>query len=221
MLHIAAVRILKCVILLQWTLLSYMIEGSGSRTCQKAKSWLYKYPLECDRVLYHIADFAAQYLVLQVKAGAQMLQVFESHAEHLSPELFQSFSLPYVSIIVKETKRRLKKEGLSPVPMVIFAKGGHFGIKQLSMTDYDVVGIDWTVDPEVARTLAKSGTVLQGNLDPVALFGDPDSIEANATAMIKKFGPSNYICNLGHGIYPETPVEAVQELIDAVHAYPV
>lgn len=100
-----------------------------------------------------------------------MLQIFESHAELLSPELFKKFCLPTLDFIEKETKARLKSEGLEVVPMTIFAKGGHYALTEISKLGYDVVGIDWTIEPKVAR-LAAPGKVLQGNLDPVALFGN-------------------------------------------------
>lgn len=151
--------------------MSYMIEGGGSKTCYKAKAWLYKYPVESMQLLDNIAEICIDYLILQVKYGAQILQVFESHAEFLSPELFTTFCLPVLKKIVEETKSRLKNNGYPAVPMVIFAKGGHYAITALSGTDYDVVGLDWTIDPEVARHSIHRKTALQGNLDPVALFG--------------------------------------------------
>lgn len=149
--------------------MSYMIEGGGSRTCQKAKAWLYKYPEQSAQLLDSIANICIQYLVLQAKHGAQILQVFESHAEFLSPELFRKFCLPVLTKIVDNTKSQLKQDGHPEVPMIIFPKGGHYTIAELSKTNYDVVGLDWTIDPEVARQSIK--TAVQGNLDPVALFG--------------------------------------------------
>jgi len=201
--------------------MSYMIEGGGSRTLTKSKAWLYRYPEESIQLLSQLAEIVVTYLVEQVKSGAQMLQIFESHAELLGPELFRKFCIPTLDFIEKETRSRLRAEGLEEVPMIIFAKGGHYAISEISKLNYNVVGIDWTIDPSVARNLAEPGTVLQGNLDPVALFGNKESIEANARAMIDKMGTANYICNLGHGIYPETPTESVQTLIDVVHSYKI
>jgi len=198
-----------------------MIEGGGSKTCTKAKSWLYKYPIESDNLLYSLSEIAIKYLVLQVEAGAQMLQIFESHAEFLSPYLLKRIALPYLRRIVDETKKRLSEVGMPQVPMVIFAKGGHSALKELSETGYNVVGLDWTIDPTTAREVVKPGTVLQGNLDPVCLFGDTGTVSYHAREMIKLFGTRNYICNLGHGIYPETPVESVQAFIDTVHSIPL
>ena len=129
-----------------------------------------------------------------------MLQVFESHADLLSPDLFNKFCLPVLNRIQVEVTSRTVTCGLEPVPMVsclvltsskvisfhskihafkklfiqvIFAKGGHYALKELSQLNYSVIGLDWTIDPKVGRQQVKPDTVLQGNLDPCALFGSP------------------------------------------------
>ncbi|OXA64309.1 uroporphyrinogen decarboxylase [Folsomia candida] len=204
-----------------WTLMSYMIEGTGSRTLTKSKAWLYKYPEESKNLLDKLTGVVVLYLVEQVKAGAQMLQVFESHADLLSPDLFDRFCKGTLARILSETKRQLLACGISDIPMTIFAKGGHYALHEISKLGYDVVGVDWTVTPKVARSLTIPSTVLQGNLDPVALFGSKESIKLNVDDMIKGFGTNQYICNLGHGIYPETPTENVQTFIDAVRTFKI
>ena len=99
--------------------MSYMIEGGGSKTQSKAKKWLYQHPDESRNLLQIITDVNIEYLVGQVKAGAQMLQVFESHAEYLGPEMFSKFCTPYLSQIAKGVKAKLRADGIEPVPMVI------------------------------------------------------------------------------------------------------
>jgi len=202
-----------------WTLMSYMIEGKGSRTLNKAKAWLYRHPLVSEKLLYDIGTVVINYLVEQVVSGAQMLQVFESHADLLSPDLFNKFCLPVLDRIQTEVTRILVERKVEPVPMVIFAKGGHYALHQLSKLTYDVIGVDWTVDPKVARQLVGKDAVVQGNLDPCALYGDDRTIKTLVKKMIDRFGEDRYICNLGHGIYPDAPVESVQSFIDAVHTY--
>uniref|UniRef100_A0A8C3PQM6 Uroporphyrinogen decarboxylase n=1 Tax=Calidris pygmaea TaxID=425635 RepID=A0A8C3PQM6_9CHAR len=101
-----------------WTLMSYMIEGGGSTTMSKAKSWLYRHPEASHRLLRLLADVVIDYLVGQVAAGAQALQLFESHAGHLGPEQFQEFALPYIRDIARAVKSKLKEEALPLVPMV-------------------------------------------------------------------------------------------------------
>ena len=98
--------------------MSYMIEGGGSRTQAKAKKWLYTQPEASHQLLQLITDVNVDYLVEQVKAGAQMLQVFESHAEHLGPDMFAKFCVPYLNQICDRVKSKLKTAGLEPVPMV-------------------------------------------------------------------------------------------------------
>ena len=103
-----------------WTLMSYMIEGGGSKTQSKAKAWLYTYPSASHKVLQMLTDVNIEYLVQQVKAGAQMLQVFESHAEYLGKDLFDEFALPYLRQIAQKVKAKLAEQGLDVVPMVSF-----------------------------------------------------------------------------------------------------
>ena len=98
--------------------MSYAVEGGGSKTCSKAKRWLYEHPEASHRLLQMLTDLNVDYLVEQVKAGAQMVQVFESNAEYLTEELFRKFSLPYLGEIAKRVKEKLRKENIEPVPMV-------------------------------------------------------------------------------------------------------
>lgn len=172
--------------------MSYMIEGKGSKTQAKAKKWLYQHPEASQRLLQMITSLNVDYLVGQVKAGAQMLQVFESHGEFLTQELFDKFSLPYLTTIVEQVKAKLKTEGIPEVPMVrkaynrengsskliiyyaifqtVFAKGAHFALEQLAKTGYDVIGLDWTMNPESSRARVGDNVTLQGNFDPCALY---------------------------------------------------
>lgn len=198
-----------------WTLLCYMIEGGGSKTMSKSKAWLYKYPQESQRLLDILSDVIIDYLVGQVKAGAQMLQLFESNAEYLNVELFTKFALPYINKINTQVKAELKKNG-NDVPMTIFAKGAHYALDALSKTDYDIVGLDWTVEPSLARS-AVSNKTLQGNLDPCALYAPKEELRQMGLDMARAFGKHRYIANLGHGIYPDMDPENVQVLIDAIH----
>ena len=151
-----------------WTLMAYMIEGGGSKTYSKSKAWLYKHEKETNLVLDAITDLLIDYLVCQVRAGAQMLQVFESSAAFLTPQLFDKYCVHRLKKIATEVKRKL---GPDAVPMTVFAKDGHYGIEELGKSDYDVIGVDWCTPPEMARKLA-NGKVLQGNLDPCALYAD-------------------------------------------------
>uniref|UniRef100_A0A8D8T0A1 Uroporphyrinogen decarboxylase n=1 Tax=Cacopsylla melanoneura TaxID=428564 RepID=A0A8D8T0A1_9HEMI len=199
-----------------WTLMTYMIEGGGSKTMSKAKLWLYKYPEESKKLLEILTNVTVDYLVGQVKAGAQMLQLFESNAEYLNISLFNEFALPYINKINEKVNLKLKESNTDVPPMTIFAKGAHYALEPLSKTNYDIVGLDWTIEPSLARNIVKTKT-LQGNLDPCALYAPKEELRKLGTRMANEFGKTGYIANLGHGIYPDMDPEHVQVLIDAIH----
>lgn len=101
--------------------------------------------------------------------------------------------------------------------MVVFAKGGHYAVKKLSTFGYDVIGLDWTIDPADARKVVGSNITLQGNLDPCQLYGPPEQIKIIVKKMVSKFTKQRYIANLGHGIYPDVDPDHLKHMIDAVH----
>lgn len=194
-----------------WTLMSYMIEGGGSKTMSKSKAWLYRYPSESHKLLQILTDVIVDFLIGQVKAGAQMLQVFESHAEYLGPDIFAQFALPYIKQIQERVREKVN------VPMCIFPKGGHFSLEQLSTAGYDIIGLDWTIKPEEGRQKVGSNITVQGNMDPCALYGPKENIRAIAKDMVSRFGKHRYIANLGHGIYPDVDPEHLAAFIDGIH----
>ncbi|XP_044571739.1 uroporphyrinogen decarboxylase isoform X1 [Drosophila ananassae] len=200
-----------------WTLMGYMIEGGGSKTMSKTKAWLKDYPEDSKLFLNLLTDAIVDYLEMQVKAGAQMLQVFESSAEHLSKEDFLEWSVPYLRRIRDELVDRLNKKVIPVVPITLFAKGAGHSLKEQSELGYDVIGLDWTVDPIEARNLVGPNITLQGNLDPQDMYRNPDELRNLTTEMVHKFGKSRYIANLGHGITPQTPLASMEVLVEAVH----
>lgn len=153
--------------------MGYMIEGGGSKTMSKAKHWLNTYPNESKQLLQLLTDVIVEYFEMQVKAGAQMLQVFESSADYISKEEFASVSLPYVKQIRERLHERLRSQNIEPVPMVIFAKGAGHSLKEQSELGYEVIGLDWTVDPIEARNIVGSNVTLQGNLNPEDMYKTP------------------------------------------------
>ncbi|XP_024129373.1 uroporphyrinogen decarboxylase isoform X2 [Oryzias melastigma] len=201
-----------------WTLMSYMIEGGGSVTQSKAKRWLYRYPEASHMLLKMLADVIVEYLLGQVTAGAQALQVFESHAGILGPVEFKEFSLPYLRDIARRVKDRLKEAG-QDVPMIVFAKDAHYGLEDLSQSNYEVVGLDWTIDPQSARERTGGKVSLQGNMDPCALYAPKERISDIVKKMVAGFGTRGYIANLGHGLYPDMEPENVGAFVEAVHQH--
>lgn len=206
-----------------FTLMSYMIEGKSSNTMSKVKSWLYQHPLECHELLKILTKSIVTFLTSQVKAGAQMLQIFESHAGHLGPNQFNEFCLPYLNLISKMVHDQLEElDPSNKVPLVLFAKGAHYALEKLcdnSQHCYNVIGIDWTVPIEQAKSIAAGRVTLQGNLDPCALYANQDDLDYMVEQMVNQFGPERYIANLGHGIYPNVAWENVNTFVNAVHKY--
>ncbi|KAG7456621.1 hypothetical protein MATL_G00237840 [Megalops atlanticus] len=202
-----------------WTLMSYMIEGGGSQTHSKAKRWLYAHPEASHKLLSQLTDVIVEYLLGQVAAGAQALQVFESHTGCLGPAEFKEFSLPYLRDIARRVKDRLKESSQDNVPMIVFAKDGHYGLEDLSQSHYDVVGLDWTIDPRSARERTGGKISLQGNMDPCALYAPKERIGEIVKKMLEGFGLRGYIANLGHGVYPDMDPEHVGAFVEAVHTH--
>ena len=205
-----------------WTLFAYMIEGSTSKTQSKAKRWLYKYEEESLKLLDCLADLIIVYLIEQIKAGAQLVQLFESHLGYLTPDLFKKFSLPYLKKIVQQVRAGLRSEKIDLVPIIFFGKDGdHFAIEQLAKGEnyFDVISVDWTIEPKFARSLVGDDITLQGNLDPCALYSNSANLDQLVKEMIAKFGKEKHIANLGHGIYPDMDPESVKVFVDAVHKH--
>jgi uroporphyrinogen decarboxylase len=185
-----------------WTLLCYMVEGGGSKLFVQSKKWVYKYPKESQALLQKIAEICVEYLALQVAAGAQMIQVFDSWAGELSPATFASHSLPYLRHISANLPKRLQEMGLEPVPMTVFAKGAWYALDDLCNSGYNVVGLDWLHDPAEAMRIANGRVTIQGNADPGMLYGGPSAITPTVEKMVEGFkkGKQGWICNLGHGM---------------------
>ncbi|MBP6386156.1 MAG: uroporphyrinogen decarboxylase [Pseudarcicella sp.] len=193
-----------------FTLLCYMIEGRGSKTFSVSKKALYSDPVLSHALLQKITDSTISYLKAQIKAGANIVQVFDSWAGILSPEQFNTFSLPYLKQIC---------DAIDEVPITIFAKGAFFARKELSQLNCQVIGLDWHMDIQESRQIIGTNKTLQGNLDPCVLYASYDEIKKQTRAMIDQFGTQNYIANLGHGVYPDTNPDKVKCFIDTVKEY--
>lgn len=146
--------------------MGYMIEGAGSATMSKAKYWLTDYNEASHKLLSLLAGVIVDYFEMQVKAGAQMLQVFESSADYIDKEQFANVSMRYVRNIRDQLRKRLKDQCIEPVPMVLYAKGGGHSLSEQAACGYEVIGLDHSVDPIVARKAVGPNVTLQGNLDP-------------------------------------------------------
>jgi uroporphyrinogen decarboxylase len=202
-----------------WTLLCYMVEGGGTKLFKEAKTWIYKYGKESKELLQKISEICVEYLALQVAAGTQIIQVFDSSAGELSPASFQEFSLPYLRYISKHLPMKLKEMKQEAVPMVVFAKGAWYALDELCDSGYQVVGLDWLQDPAEAVKIARGRVTLQGNADPGVLYGSHKSITKVVEETVKGFGggKQRWIANLGHGITPGVNPEDLKFFFEEIH----
>ncbi|KAI9734216.1 MAG: Uroporphyrinogen decarboxylase in heme biosynthesis [Cirrosporium novae-zelandiae] len=202
-----------------WTLLCYMVEGGGTKLFVQSKTWVFKYLDESKALLQKIAELCVEYLALQVKAGAQLVQVFDSWAGELSPSSFKDVSLPYLRYISKHLPERLRELGLEVIPMTVFAKGAWYALEELCTSGYDVVGLDWLHDPAEAMKVANGRVVLQGNADPGVLYGGRGAISKVVKEMVDGFGggKKGWIVNLGHGITPFAKPDDLRLLFEEIH----
>jgi uroporphyrinogen decarboxylase len=194
-----------------WTLMSYMVEGSGSKSFSRAKRLLLEDPARAHSLLSRLARTVGNFLVAQVKAGAQAVQLFDSWSGALGPADFREFALPYLS----EAARIARTAG---APVIVFCPGSGWALEEIaSATGADVVGVDWQTDPaEARRRLPASQVALQGNLDPCWLYASPPSVRERTHRMLDAFGGRAHIANLGHGILPDVPVAHARAFVDAV-----
>jgi uroporphyrinogen decarboxylase len=196
-----------------FTILCYMIEGKGSKTWDKAKQFCFTQPNLAHQLLQKITITTINYLKEQVKAGADVLQVFDSWSGCLGPGDFKLYAQPYLIQIADALK------GLAPV--ILFPKGSWYALKDLSESSASGLGLDWCVSPQMARELTGNKITLQGNFDPAKLLSTVPEIKKAVKEMIDAFGVQGYIANLGHGITPNVPVENAKAFVEAVKEYKV
>jgi uroporphyrinogen decarboxylase len=197
-----------------WTLMSYMVEGSGSKSFSKAKRFLLERPDLAHGLLGRLARAVGAFLSAQVRAGAQAVQLFDSWAAALGPRDFREFVLPYLA----EAVRGARDAG---VPVIAFAPGAGWALEEIAAaTGADVIGVDWQTEAsEARRRLDGAGVALQGNLDPCWLYAPPALIRERTQEMLHAFGGRGHIANLGHGILPDVPVAHAQAFVDAVREW--
>jgi len=193
-----------------FTLASYIVEGGASKNYRHTKALMYGEPAAWHAMMASIARSLVKYLNGQIAAGAQAVQLFDSWVGCLSPDDYREFVLPYTRQVIA---------GVKPgVPVINFSTGTSSFLEIVSEAGGDVIGVDWRVDLGEAWSRIGFDKGIQGNLDPLILFADPSTIRARALRLLEKTaGRPGYIFNLGHGILPETPVDNVLALVDAVH----
>lgn len=200
-----------------FTLACYMVEGGGSREFRQIKTLLYRRPELLHRILDVNARAITAYLNEQIAAGAQAVQIFDTWGGLLSDAAFPEFSLAYIRQIISGLTR--ESEGRR-VPVIVFTKGGGQWLELLAESGADALGLDWTTNIGQARQRVGGKVALQGNLDPAALFGTPETIRAEVRRILHSYGAgSGHVFNLGHGISQHTDPENMQALVAAVREF--
>lgn len=196
-----------------FTLASYAIEGGSSRNYKLTKTLMYQDPDAWELLMDKLASMTADYLVAQVEAGAQCIQLFDSWAGALTPGDYRRYVLP-------ATSRIIERVNASGVPTILFGTNTSGMLDLIAEAGSTVVGVDWRIEIDRAwRTIGHERAV-QGNLDPLALFAPHDVLAKHVKRILDQVaGRPGHIFNLGHGIIPETPIDAVNAVVDLVHGY--
>lgn len=189
-----------------FTLLCYMVEGSGSKNWLHVKQLLFRQPEVARELLNRLADAVGDYLQSQVDAGAAAVQMFDTWAGILSPADWRQWALP-------AAQRAMAR--VSGAPRIYFTRDSSPFLRMLPETGADVIGLDWRVDMAHGRRVL-GGMPVQGNMDPVALYAPPAEIRRRVHQICDAAGPTGHVFNLGHGVHPSTPISGVEAMIAAV-----
>ena len=202
-----------------WTVATYMVEGSGSKTFGRIKRMMYEAPSELHRLLDLLAKATILYLNAQIAAGAQAVMVFDTWGGVLTPMQYQEFSLHYMAQVIDALTR---KSAGRRVPNIVFTKGGGAWLAKIAAIGCDAVGVDWTTDLKEARETVGGRVALQGNLDPSALFAPPETLREETLRVLQSYGAGpGHVFNLGHGITPDVDPARVDLLVQTVRGYSV
>ena len=195
-----------------FTLAGYLIEGQGRDGLPETKRMMVSDPGTFARLLETLADAMADYLTLQIRSGAQAVQVFDSFAGILSPDDYQRFALPAARRLIERTER-------DSVPVIYFAPAAGHLLEAASSSGADVLGVCWRTPLGEARRRTSGRFGLQGNLDPHALLGPAEEVRARTLAVLESAGDGpGHVMNLGHGILPDTPIASVETLVEILAA---
>ncbi|MEX0788478.1 MAG: uroporphyrinogen decarboxylase [Anaerolineales bacterium] len=198
-----------------FTLASYLIEGGSSRTFVKTKKMMYGAPEPWHALMGKLARLVADYLVAQIEAGAQAVQLFDSWVGCLSPDDYRAYVLPHSQFVLRAVRA-------TGVPAIHFGTGTSGLLETMRDAGGDVIGVDWRLPLDRAWERLGPSVAIQGNLDPVALFAPRPDLERRVRAILQAAdGRPGHIFNLGHGVLPETPVESVKAVVEMVHEFSV
>jgi uroporphyrinogen decarboxylase len=195
-----------------WTLANFMLEGGSAPEFTRARTLFHENPALYGRLAEKLAAATADYLKLQISAGVDAVQLFDTLGSEADPEDFDEVSGRWLRDIVAELR--------GAVPVIVFAKGVHDRWGRLAQTGARVLGVDWTVDLRGVADQLPSDVAVQGNLDPALLRGDADRVASACRALLESMrGRPGHILNLGHGVPPDARLDAIQALVESVRSF--
>ncbi|MET0279334.1 MAG: uroporphyrinogen decarboxylase [Pseudorhodoplanes sp.] len=195
-----------------WTVATYMISGRGTPDQEPARLFAYRYPEAFDALMSILVRASAQYLIRQLRAGVDAVQIFDTWAGILPPEEFARWCIAPVREIVLAVRREIPD-----AKIIAFPRGAGTGLERyVSELPIDAVGLDWMIDKTFARERVQSVKPVQGNLDPVALIAGGRALDDAVDDVMRAFSDGPFIFNLGHGITPQTPIAHVEQMLKRV-----
>ncbi len=206
-----------------YTLATYMVEGKTSKEYLEIKKMAFNEPKLLHTILQNLADSIGDYALYQIENGAQLIQIFDSWAGHLSTRDYEEFAMPYQKQILDKIKKHYPE-----IPTVVYIKHSGALLERMAGTGADVVSLDWTVDMVEGRERVANGRKaaglsgrggVQGNLDPGVLLSNHDTIRERTEEILRKAGPTGHVMNLGHGIEACTPEENAACFIETVRNF--
>jgi uroporphyrinogen decarboxylase len=198
-----------------WTVATYMVAGQGSPDQAPARMMAYRHPQEFAKIIDTIVENSILYLLGQLKAGADVLQIFDTWAGVLPPREFQRWSVEPTKRIVAGVRKKVPD-----AKIIGFPRGaGALLPSYVEATKVDAVSIDWAAEPSLIRNKVQSRVAVQGNLDPLVLIAGGDALDRAVDDVLSNYAAGRLIFNLGHGIQPETPIAHVEQMVKRVRAY--
>ena len=197
------------------TMLTYAVEGGGSKDYPNTKKLLYGDPAAAHALLDKLAKTCAAFLEAQVEAGCDCVQIFDSWGGIVSPGDFREYPLRYAKQVIAQLRASAAFKG-KDIPIIYFVNGCAPYLDDYASSGADVLGVDWRVGIDAVRRRVGDGVALQGNLDPGALFASPAEIRTRVAEILERAGRTGHIFNLGHGVLPETDPEHVRAMVTAV-----
>ncbi len=193
-----------------WTLAAYLVEGGTSKSFAHLLAWSYRDPDGLRRLLDLVAEIQIEYLLGQIDAGAQALQLFDTWGGLLDPGRFREVSRPSIEKILEAIGDR--------VPRIYYSNGTVHLLDELATLPVEALSVDWRLPLAEVRRRVGAGKVLQGNLDPGALLGAPEELDRRIDQLLSEGAGGGHVVNLGHGILPMTPVENARRFVSRVQA---